>query len=260
MMASARLLLAILGFVSSICTQSWAAPAVGTVWTEPTTGMEFAWIPGGCFQMGSDESLTAKPRHNVCVSGFWLGRHEVTQKEYERVAGHNPSYFKGGERPVEQVDWDEANAFAIQLGRTSGHFMRLPSEAEWEYACRAGGQHEIYCGEGQISDLGWFGRNSYTQTHPVGQKLANGWGTYDMSGNVWEWAQDCWHANYSGAPTDGSAWTGTGNCRQRVARGGGWFDSSPFLQATYRNKYEASSRYFYLGFRLIMKHEEDIVR
>jgi formylglycine-generating enzyme required for sulfatase activity len=217
--------------------------------------MEFAWIPGGCFQMGADDNLAEKPIHKVCIRGFWLGRHEVTQTEYEQIVGSNPSYFKGGDRPVEQVNWDEANAYALQLGHKSGKLMRLPSEAEWEYACRAGGQHETYCGLGQVSDLGWFGSNSNTQTHAVGQKLANAWGIYDMSGNVWEWVQDCWHADYTGAPTDGSAWVGNGTCGQRVFRGGGWFDSLPFLHAAYRNKNEPSSRFFYLGFRLVLTQE-----
>jgi formylglycine-generating enzyme required for sulfatase activity len=217
--------------------------------------MEFVWIPGGCFQMGADDSLAEKPIHKVCMRGFWLGRHEVTQNEYEQVVGSNPSYFKGGDRPVEQVNWDEASAYALQLGHKSGKLMRLPSEAEWEYACRAEGRHETYCGPGQVSDLAWFGSNSNTQTHAVGQKLANAWGVYDMSGNVWEWVQDCWHADYTGAPTDGSAWVGNGTCGQRVFRGGGWFDSIPFLHAAYRNKYEPASRFFYLGFRLVLTQE-----
>lgn len=255
MKAGVGLLISTLWLISNPASQARADQAAETEWQEPTTGMEFVWVPGGCFQMGADENRSERPIHKICMRGFWLGRHEVTQKEYKQLTAGNPSYFKGDDRPVEQVNWDEANAFAVQLGHKSGKLMRLPSEAEWEYACRAGGQHETYCGQGQVPDLGWFGLNSGTRTHPVGKKLANAWGIYDMSGNVWEWVQDCWHSDYNGAPTDGSAWAGNGNCAQRVFRGGGWFDSLPFLRAAYRNKYEPSSRFVYLGFRLVMAPE-----
>jgi formylglycine-generating enzyme required for sulfatase activity len=189
------------------------------------------------------------------MRGFWFGRHEVTQKEYVQLTGSNPSYFKEDDRPVEQVNWDEANAFAAQLGHKNGRVIRLPSEAEWEYACRAGGQHETYCGQGQVSDLAWFGANSGTRTHPVVQKQANAWGLYDMNGNVWEWVLDCWHKDYTGAPSDGSAWAGNETCGPRVVRGGGWFDSMPFLHAAYRNKYAPSSRFSYLGFRVVLTQD-----
>ena len=136
--------------------------------------------------------------------------------------------------------------------------MRLPSEAEWEYACRAGGEHASFCGQGEASNLAWFGANSETRTHSVEKKQANAWGLYDMSGNVWEWVLDCWHGDYAGAPADGSAWMGNGACGQRVFRGGGWFDSMPFLHAAFRNKYAPSSRFSYLGFRLVMNQHEPI--
>ncbi|MGA7180000.1 MAG: formylglycine-generating enzyme family protein [Thiobacillaceae bacterium] len=255
MKAGLGLLISVLWLAANPASKARAEHSAGTVFKEPTTGMEFVWLPGGCFQMGGDVNPSEKPIHKVCIRGFWLGRHEVTQKEYAQVTESNPSYFKGDDRPVEQVNWDEANAFAVQLGKRNGRLMRLPSEAEWEYACRAGGQHDIYCGQGPVSDLGWFGSNSSTRTHPVGQKLPNAWGAADMTGNVWEWVQDCWHSDYAGAPADGSAWAENGNCRQRVFRGGGWFDSLPFLRAAYRNKYEATSRLSYLGFRLVMTQE-----
>ncbi len=255
MKAGAGIFISVLWLILNPASQAWADQLAGTVWQEPTTGMTFVWVPGGCFQMGASENPSQKPIHEVCLRGFWLGRHEVTQKEYEQVMGSNPSYFKGEDRPAEQVNWDEAYAFAVQLGKKNGKLLRLPSEAEWEYACRAGGQHESYCGQGQVTDLAWFGGNSGTRTHPVEQKQANARGLYDMSGNVWEWVLDCWHADYAGAPTDGSAWVGNGTCAQRVSRGGGWFDSVPFLRAAYRNKYESSSRFSYLGFRLVMTQD-----
>lgn len=252
MKAVVGLVISILWLVPNPVQQAWAEQSTGTIWKEPTSGMEFVWVPGGCCQMGAGENPSERPIHDVCMPGFWLGRHEVTQKEYVQLTGSNPSYFKGDDHPVEQVNWDEANAFAAQLGRKNGRLMRLPSEAEWEYACRAGGQHKTYCGQVQASDLGWFGKNSDARTHAVGQKLANALDIFDMSGNVWEWVQDCWHADYTGAPRDGSAWEQNGTCGERVFRGGGWFDSLPFLRAAYRNKYQASSRLSYLGFRVVM--------
>ena len=252
MKAGLGILISILSFIPNPASQAWAEQSAGTVWTEPTTGMKFVWVPGGCFRMGAGDNRSEMPIHEVCVRGFWLGRHEVTQREYEQIVGSNPSYFKEDDRPAEQVSWDEANAFAAQIGKKIGSLIRLPSEAEWEYACRAGGQHDAFCGQGQVVNLGWFGSNSGTRTHPVEQKQANAWGLYDMSGNVSEWVLDCWHADYAGAPTDGSAWMGNGACGQRVSRGGAWFDSVPFLHAAYRSKYEPSSRFSYLGFRLVM--------
>ena len=257
MRAAIGVLLSLLVIPPCAGSAAWAEQTAGSTWTEPTTEMTFVWVPAGCFQMGANENPSEQPVHRVCLQGFWLGRDEVTQQTYQQLKGHNPSFFKGGDRPVEQVSWDDAIAFAAELGQRSGKPMRLPSEAEWEYACRAGGQHETYCGPGQASDLAWFSGDSATRTHAVGKKQANAWGLRDMSGNVWEWLTDCWHADYTGAPTDGSAWSGTGSCPQRVARGGGWFDSMPFLHAAYRNKYEPSSRFAFLGFRLVMKAAPD---
>jgi formylglycine-generating enzyme required for sulfatase activity len=156
----------------------------------------------------------------VCVKGFYLGRTEVTQEQYQRLTGANPSRFKGGSLPVEQVTWGEAKSFADELAYRSGQKIRLPSEAEWEHACRAGGQTE-YCGRGSVENLAWYDANSDRRTHPVGQKRANEWGLHDMSGNVWEWVEDCWNGSYQGAPTDGKAWL-SGDCARRVKRGGSW--------------------------------------
>ena len=199
-----------------------AEPAAGTILKEPKTGMEFVWVPSGCFNMGSNDGEPfEKPVHPVCVTGYWLGKHEVTQAQYQLVMGVNPSDFKGATNPVDQVSWDDAVLFTLALSRLTGVPMRLPSEAEWEYACRAGIQDAKYCGEGEPAELAWTGTNSGDSTHPVGKLRANAWGLYDMSGNVWEWTQDCWNLSYEGAPQDGSAWL-TGNCERPVARGGAW--------------------------------------
>jgi formylglycine-generating enzyme required for sulfatase activity len=224
--------------------------AAGTLWTEPKTGMEFVWIPSGCFQMGGDVEKSEQPVHMVCVKGFWMGRHEVTQAQYQQVMGNNPSRFLGANQPVDQVAWDDASNFTEEMSYTTGIKVRLPSEAEWEYACRAGGAHEKYCGGGGRPDrLGWYYDNSEKHTHPVGQLAANDWGLYDMSGNVWEWIQDCYNENYIGAPADGSAWK-TGDCGKRMLRGGSWFNYQTNLSATYRNFNYAGNPVNVYGFRV----------
>lgn len=228
-----------------------ADPAAGTVLKEPKTGMEFVWVPGGCFMMGSNDGESfEKPVHQVCLRGFWLGRHEVTQAEYQQVMGLNPSDFKGPTRPVDQISWDDAKNFADAMGYWTDVRFRLPSEAEWEYACRAGGQNLTYCGEGAPSALAWYGANSDDMTHAVGMRLSNAWGLFDMSGNVWEWVQDCWNPDYKNAPTDGSAWL-SGNCERRVARGGAWDISQPTLiRAAKRGRGDHAYRLNVVGFRL----------
>ncbi len=230
-----------------------ADPAPGTVLKEPKTGMEFVWVPGGCFMMGSDNGESfEKPVHQVCLHGFWMGRYEVTQAEYQKVMGVNPSDFKGPTRPVDQISWDDATNFADAMGYWTGVRFRLPSEAEWEYACRAGGvnQHLTYCGEGEPTSLAWYGANSDDMTHPVGMRLPNALGLYDMSGNVWEWVQDCWNPDYKKAPGDGSAWL-SGNCERRVARGGAWDIRQPnLIRAAKRGRGDHRYRLNVVGIRL----------
>ena len=242
----------ILGLAASLIasTAAYADPVAGATWTEPTTGMAFVWIPSGCFNLGSsDQRSNEQPAHQVCVRGFYLGKYEVTQAQYKKLTGNDPSNFKGPERPVEQVSWSDAEAAAQKLSRQSGTTIRIPSEAEWEYACRAGGQHADYCGEGELSNLAWYAENSDDTTHNVGGKRPNAWGLYDMSGNVWEWTQDCYHDSYQGAPTDGSAWT-TGDCEDRVTRGGGWNRAASRARPGYRGGDGAEHRDDNIGFRL----------
>ena len=197
-------------------------------------------IPRGTFAMGSsdDEKNSCsdeRPQHQVTVPSFFMGKYPVTQAQWEAVASQtdmkvkidlnpDPSYFKGKNHPVERVSWDEAVEFCQRLSRLTGGNYRLPSEAEWEYACRAGTTTRFYFGDevNQLEDYAWHGENSRGTTHPVGQKKPNAWGLYDMHGNVWEWCEDDWHDSYEGAPTDGSAWIENGNCH-RVTRGGSWF-------------------------------------
>ena len=136
------------------------------------------------------------PEHEVTVSGFWIGKYAVTQGQWQKVMGNNPSGFqKGDNYPVETVSWDDAKAFILKLNGKSGCTFRLPTEAEWEYAARSGGKAEKYAGGNDIDAVAWYGANSGKSTHPVGTKAPNGLGIYDMSGNVWQWCEDVYDAN-----------------------------------------------------------------
>jgi len=170
---------------------------------------------------------------------YEIGKYEVTQGEWRAVMGNNPSKFSncGDTCPVEQVSWNDAQEFIQKLNARTGKQYRLPTEAEWEYACYGGSQTE-YCGGNDVDSVAWhggfFGGNGNSQTHPAGQKQANGYGLYDMSGNVWEWMNDCWE----------------GNCARRVLRGGSWLFTPQFERAAYRDMYVAAFRDDYVGFRL----------
>jgi formylglycine-generating enzyme required for sulfatase activity len=215
---------------------------------------EMVEIPPGSFAMGSNNGEPdEKPLHNVTIAqSFAIGKTEVTQEQWQAVMGDNPSYFSGcGDTcPVEQVSWDDAQAFIKKLNAKTGKQYRLPSEAEWEYACRAGNQ-QSYCGSDNADNVAWNGYNSggflFKKPHPVATKQANAFGLYDMSGNVWEWVEDSYHDSYNGASADGSAWQGGS---MRVLRGGSWGYDQPFSRAAARSKFAANYRYFSYGFRL----------
>ena len=205
-------------------------------------------------------SSSETPRHQVAVDGFYMAATEVTQAQWVAVMGSNPSGFKsedvGGDsrnHPVERVSWDDAQAFISRLNKMEGtNKYRLPSEAEWEYAARGGTQSEYSCGNSEscLDGIAWYG-SSWVKTHPVGQKQPNRFGLYDTTGNVWEWTQDCWNTNYSGAPTNGGAWT-SGDCGHRVVRGGGYDVGGVNAgRSANRDYYSPDSRYNSGGFRLL---------
>lgn len=211
---------------------------------------EMVIIPPGNFEMGSNKSEDQAPVHQVTISkAFAMGRTAVTQGQWNAIMGNNPSNFKscGDDCPVENVSWNDAQLFIRELNARTGEQYRLPSEAEWEYACRAGARQE-YCGSNDIGSVAWYTDNSGNIPHPSSQKTPNAWGLHDMSGNIWEWVEDNWHDNYNGAPADGSAWLGGSN--RRVLRSGSWYLSPPYVRAAFRSSIEPSSREYGLGFRL----------
>ncbi len=211
-------------------------------------GMRFVEIPEGTFDMGEKArpGPGEQPVHRVTVSSFWMSVTEVTQAQWQRVMGSNPSHFKlaGPNAPVEMVTWDDAQAFMKKLDALEPTWRhRLPSEAEWEYACRAGTKDDPY---GPADAVAWTRENSGGTTHPVALKRPNAFGLYDMLGNVPEWCEDAWHPDYNGAPADGSAWAGTGP--YHTLRGGGWDLPAFFLHAALRGPLDPIHR---LGFRVV---------
>jgi formylglycine-generating enzyme required for sulfatase activity len=188
----------------------------------------------------------------VQIQSFAIGKYEVTQEQWFAVMGTNPSAIKGRTLPVEQVSWDDIQQFIAKLNQKTGQKYRLPSEAEWEYAARAGTTAEWSHGndESKLGNYAWYGRTSGGNTQAVGQKLPNAFGLYDMHGNVWEWTQDCWHETYAGAPTDGNAWT-TGCAENgRVLRGGSWDFFPAGLRSANRSGGNPVYRNGNSGFRL----------
>lgn len=212
--------------------------------------LELVDVPAGNFMMGGSRA-NEQPIHEVSVPEFAIGKYPVTQAQWKAVMGTDPSYFKGDNHPVEQVSWYYAQEFCRRLSEITGQTFRLPSEAEWEYACRAGSTGKYCFGDDpkQLGDYAWYAENSDDTTHPVGQKLPNAFGLYDMHGNVWEWCQDDWHPNYKGAPTDGSAWEG--DSPYKIVRGGSWFNSQLLARAISRNYFRPANRDFNVGFRVL---------
>jgi formylglycine-generating enzyme required for sulfatase activity len=244
---------AALGISFMVSAQAWAGsnqtePRAGEVWKEPVTGMEFVWIPAGEFIMGSNEGHELnQPAHPVHVEGFWMGRYEVTQGQWKAIMNNNPAHYKKGDNyPIEMVSWNDAQDFIQKLNGRGGNLFRLPTEAEWEYACKAGtpGQRN-----GELRDIAWFAENSNSTTHLVGQKKPNVWGLYDMLGNVWEWCQDWWGVYNSYYIVNNP--TGPSSGSTRVFRGGSFDSNAESVGADLRRADNASFRLIDLGLRLV---------
>ncbi len=239
-----------------------AVITAGELMADPQAGdarsfddLEFVWVPSGTFQMGCEASRECfdheQPAHAVTLSGFWLARTEVTQGQWKKVMGANPSRYAdcGDNCPVESVSWDDVQTFIKKLNDRGDGKYRMPTEAEWEYACRSGGQAEKYAGGNEVGTVAWYhDQDRDGTTHPVGMKAANGLGLSDMSGNVWEWVQDQ-QGNYSSAaqtnPVNDSV-----NGIYRVGRGGFWSDYARGVRCTDRDFFAAGMRFHGVGARL----------
>ena len=228
--------------------------AAGAVIKDCAECPEMVVIPAGSFVMGSDSNAEEKPPHKVMIQSFLMGRTKVTQKLWLQVMDSNPSRFRdcGLNCPVENVNWNQVEDFIRKLRQQTGHTYRLPSEAEWEYAAKAGTATEWSFGndESRLGNYVWYRDNSGGRTQEVGQKLPNTFGLFDMHGNVWEWIQDCWHKSYVGAPTDGGAWVTNCADKRRVVRGGSWDSTPPILRPTFRGSSWPGSQDSFGGFRL----------
>ena len=255
----------ILGMIQLGCQTYAQSPKTIT----NSIGMKLVLIPKGTFMMGSpieeEGAENDEEQHQVTIGkDYYLGVTEVTQGQYEKVMGTNPSYFQkrvirksdSSMYPVEQVSWEDAVEFCKKLSdlpeeKKAGRVYRLPTEAEWEYACRAGSKAAYSFGANSktLGDYAWFGENSGGQTHPVGEKKANAWGLYDMHGNVWEWCSD-WYGVYpKGSVSDPS---GPSEGSDRVDRGGSWINGAANCRSARRSGYDPSDRSFNYGFRVAL--------
>ncbi|MEO0946624.1 MAG: formylglycine-generating enzyme family protein [Cyanobacteria bacterium J06641_5] len=241
--------------------------------------LEMLWIPGGEFVMGApgqeleSEEDSGHPQHLVEVAGFYLGKFPITQAQWQVVAvlppvaralDPDPSNFKGEKLPVEQVSWDDAVEFCARLSRETGKVYRLPAEAEWEYACRAGTKTPFCFGKTLApNQANYDGSTAYAggpigewrqRTTNVGRFPANAFGLHDMHGNLWEWCADDWHHGYDGAPVDGSAWLLPASDRSKnalkVVRGGSWYLGPSYCRSACRDFSRCSDRFYTLGFRV----------
>ncbi len=235
--------------------------------------LEMVAIPGGTFKMGSADGQgydSERPQHLVTVRPFLMGKYSVTQAQWRAIATlpkvkrdlkTDPSNFKGDSRPVEQVSWDNAVEFCQRLSKHTSRKYRLPSEAEWEYACRAGTTTPFHFGETLSSNVANYDANYIyddgqkgeyrEQTTDVGSFPANAFGLYDMHGNVWEWCLDHWHENYASAPTDGSAWLSSDENAARLLRGGSWLNFPNYCRSTNRGRYASDYWPDVVGFRVV---------
>ncbi|MBN2308414.1 MAG: formylglycine-generating enzyme family protein [Candidatus Hydrogenedentes bacterium] len=240
-------LLAAFACVSAHAAETPAAPKPVTT----ASGVEMVLLPGGTFSMGDNDGEVDEPEHRVTVSPFYIDAHEVTQSEYERVMGENPSKVKGDKNPVEQIRWSDAvrycNARSRQEGLEPAYDLknwtcrfdvdgyRLPTEAEWEYACRAGTDSAYSFGDGEaaLPQYGWFERNARGKPRPTGTRKPNPWGLHDMHGNLWEWCNDFYQVDYYANSPDTDP-RGPASGEKKVLRGGCWNSTPDACRAAYR--------------------------
>lgn len=213
--------------------------------------MEFVRVPAGCYMMGYEKGEKhEKPVHKVCLDEFQIGKFEVTQGQWKVVMGSNPSHFDNcGEKcPVDQVSWNDAQSFIQKLNANTGEQYRLPTEAEWEYACRSGGREGQYASS-EVDAVAWGQENSGKTTHAVGTKAPNGLGIHDMNGNLWEWVQDAFTTPYSSEDMQNNPVINQGE--HRVLRGGSWNGKVNYVRCSIRNRTPIERRFHTIGFRVL---------
>ncbi len=258
-----RITLIVLAFTITPRASSAAPPQEFT----NTVGMKFKLLPAGEFTMGTpvsdnDALDCERPQHRVRITKpFYLGATEVTQEQYKRVQGKAPSLFKGVTLPVERISWNDAATFCKKLSATECRTYRLPTEAEWEYACRAGSRMRYFFGDEKtlLDKYAWFSQNSGRKTHPVGEKKPNDWGLYDMYGNVFEWCSDSWRSDYyMSSPRDDPG--GPAIDFTRVLRGGAFASPAPRCRSAFRLFFPKSFHTKHvgcLGFRVAASQEQE---
>lgn len=218
--------------------------------------LEMVAIPCGSFIMGGYTELVTYTPHEVTVGPFFIGKYQITQRQWKAVMENNLSVNQAFDTsPIHSVSWHDVQDFCARLSELTGKEYRLPSEAEWEYAARAGSTSDYCFGDDEslLSEYAWYDLNSARpgikrRIHPVGEKKPNAWNLYDVHGNVWEWCEDTWHDNYEGAPNDGSAWKTSG--QWKVQRGGGWADCAELLLLCNRSSDASVCRFTDVGFRV----------
>ena len=246
-----------------------APPEAETIMLPGDVPLDMVWVPAGTFMMGrypgeQDGSTSGDPQHQVTLAqGFWMGKYELTKRQWTAVMGSTPWSGQGwvlddSHSPAVYVSWNDALAFITQLNTYTGLTFRLPSEAEWEYACRAGTTTRFYWDDDPSyavgDDYAWWKYNAEQAgemyAHIVGSKLPNGWGLYDMSGNVYEWCEDDWHSDHTGAPADGAARVDWPRGSDRALRGGGWLQEGMYCRSAFRTRDFPWAATYSFGFRL----------
>lgn len=224
--------------------------------------MEMVRVPSGKFILGSPISELERKEHEsplieVNVPTFYMAKFVVTQEQWAAIMGNNPAIFRQDlQAPIENISWLEAKEFCQKLSLKSAYkyIYRLPSEAEWEYACRAGTNTAYHFGDraDQLPDYAWFKGNANQRSQPIGKKIPNPWGLHEMHGGVWEWCEDVWHDSYRGAPADGSAWLDDGGYGRRVRRGGSWSNEAKLCRSASRDWHWQGDRYSDIGIRVVI--------
>lgn len=231
------------------------------LFVESKTGMELLPVPGSCFEMGCGNwayncKKDEKPVHNVCVNSFYMAKYETTQTQWQTIMDNNPSYFPkcGTNCPVENITWNEIQNFIELLNKKNEYKdfrFRLPTEAEWEYACRSGGKNELYCGSNELKVLGWYKDISRGKSHPVGMKKPNSLGLYDMSGNVYEFCMDGYFENAYRYHKNKNPLYLDNYSNMRIIRGGSWGNHAHTSQSVSRFRFMLDAGHEVMGFRLV---------